>query len=52
MSKNFEDMTKEEKIQTLEGTNWYTVGRASMLEELSIMFVNRAGDCFKRGNDG
>ena len=51
MSKNYEDMTKEEKMQSLQGTRWYTVGRAAMLEQLSIMFVNRAGEFFKRGND-
>ena len=51
MSKNFEDMTKEEKLEAHKETRWYAVGRAGMLEQLSITFLNRAAGYFKRGND-
>lgn len=38
-------------METLQGTRWFIIGRAGMLEQLSVMFVDRAGECFKRGND-
>ncbi len=51
MSKNLEDMTKEEKIENHNQTRMYTVGRAAMAERLELMFLTRAGEFFKKGDD-
>lgn len=51
MSKDFEDYTKEEKLETHKETRWYHVGRASMAEQISFMFINRAGEFYKSNRD-
>ena len=51
MSKNWDDMINEEKIDHHRDARTHHGARAAMLEQLSIMFVNRAGEFFKRGND-
>ena len=51
MSKNWDDMTNEEKIENHNQTRMYTVGRAAMAERLELMFLTRAGEFFKKGDD-